>query len=142
MVSLLTRILGALRAPFSLLFPFLARARRSTLLFRIVLWVVHIAIVVLILFALHWLNGRLGADGPLVPGGQLADGGQAHAGPLRRPAPGLRHPRRDLRDLPRRVAAGPARRLAGRRGGRRRAGLRPRGRVRGQPAGPDPAARP
>jgi hypothetical protein len=63
MVSFLTRILRALRAPFSLLFPFLARARRgATAFLRVLLWVLHVVIVVLVLIGLHWLNWRLGAD--------------------------------------------------------------------------------
>jgi hypothetical protein len=59
MVGCLTQVLGALRAPFSVLLPFLGRARRSTMLFRIVLWTLHVLLVLAILFFLHWLNVAL-----------------------------------------------------------------------------------
>ncbi len=58
----LTWLLGLLRAPATLLLPFLSRARRSTLLLRIVLWTVHVLIVALILVGLHFLNQALGID--------------------------------------------------------------------------------
>ena len=61
-MGVFTRLLGLLRAPATLLLPFLSKARRSPLLLRIVLWTVHLLLVALILVGLHFLNQALHID--------------------------------------------------------------------------------
>ena len=61
-MGVFTWLMGVLRAPAALLLPFLSKARRSTLLLRIVIWTVHLLIVALILVGLHFLNQALHID--------------------------------------------------------------------------------
>ena len=68
-MGVFNRLLGVLRAPFTLLLPFLGKARRSPLVFRILLWTVHVVIVALIVIGLHFLNQALHLDSaiPYIP---------------------------------------------------------------------------
>jgi hypothetical protein len=61
-VGVFTWLVGVLRGPASLVLPFLSRARRSTLLLRILLWTIHVVIVAAILVGLWFLSKALKID--------------------------------------------------------------------------------
>ncbi|HVS38396.1 MAG TPA: type VI secretion protein IcmF/TssM N-terminal domain-containing protein [Gemmataceae bacterium] len=61
-MAVLNWLLGILRAPFAVLFPFLGRAGRSSMLWRVVLWIVSLVVLVLILIGAHFLNQALHID--------------------------------------------------------------------------------